>query len=563
MNPITTEDSPVLPEAALQTFAQALGQSIAALYPEALAVHITFEAPRRPEFGDFATNVALQLARVAKRSPQDVATVLLERTFADAPEIRSLFSDAEAVAGFINLRLAPICWQHNVARILREAENFGRAPVNGSKISLEFGSANPTGPLVVVQGRTMSIGQTLADVMRFLGYNVFTEWIINDHGAQMDTLAKSLYARYRQLFDPNFPFPEDGYPADYLVPVAQALKARGGDKWIAASEAEALPYFAQFGRDHILADQQAVAKRFGIGYDLWQSEKELHESGRVKEDLQRLTELGLTYEKDGALYFKAAEFGDDKDRVVIRSDGRTTYYGADIAYHYEKLKRADKVIDVLGPDHHGYIGRIKGVAAALGYPGRLDVFLSQQITLMRGNEEVSMSKRSGNIVTLEEILDEVGNDAARFFFIMLAPDSPLKFDLALAKEHSNNNPVYYVQYGYARISSVFKNAEAAEVTGAAKGQTLAALVHPAELALTRRLSELPRLLQNVVDHSAPHRLTHFAREVASDFHQFYSECKILVEDPELRIARLSLCLATRTVFATTLKLMGVSAPESM
>jgi len=435
--------------------------------------------------------------------------------------------------------------------------------VNGSKISLEFGSANPTGPLVVVQGRTMSIGQTLADVMRFLGYNVFTEWIINDHGAQMDTLAKSLYARYRQLFDPNFPFPEDGYPADYLVPVAQALKARGGDKWIAASEAEALPYFAQFGRDHILADQQAVAKRFGIGYDLWQSEKELHESGRVKEDLQRLTELGLTYEKDGALYFKAAEFGDDKDRVVIRSDGRTTYYGADIAYHYEKLKRADKVIDVLGPDHHGYIGRIKGVAAALGYPGRLDVFLSQQITLMRGNEEVSMSKRSGNIVTLEEILDEVGNDAARFFFIMLAPDSPLKFDLALAKEHSNNNPVYYVQYGYARISSVFKNAEAAEVTGAAKGQTLAALVHPAELALTRRLSELPRLLQNVVDHSAPHRLTHFAREVASDFHQFYSECKILVEDPELRIARLSLCLATRTVFATTLKLMGVSAPESM
>ncbi|MFN2528605.1 MAG: arginine--tRNA ligase [Candidatus Baltobacteraceae bacterium] len=563
MNPITTDDSHVLPEAALQTFAQALGQSIAALYPESAPVSITFEAPRRPEFGDFATNVALQLARVAKRAPQDVATVLLERTFADAPQIRSRFSDVEAVAGFINLRLAPVCWQDSVARILREGENFGRAPLNGSKISLEFGSANPTGPLVVVQGRTMSIGQTLADVMRFLGYNVFTEWIINDHGAQMDTLAKSLYARYRQLFDPHFPFPEDGYPADYLVPIAQALKAQEGDKWVCASEAEFLPYFAQFGRDHILADQQAVAKRFGIGYDLWQSEKELHESGRVKEDLQRLTELGLTYEKDGALYFKASEFGDDKDRVVIRSDGRTTYYGADIAYHYEKLKRAGKVIDVLGPDHHGYIGRIKGVAAALGYPGHLDVFLSQQITLMRGNEEVSMSKRAGNIVTLEDILDEVGNDAARFFFIMLAPDSPLKFDLALAKEHTNNNPVYYVQYGHARISSVFKNADAGEVSEAARGHRLAGLVLPAELALARRLSELPRLLQNVLEHYAPHRLTHFAREVASDFHQFYSECKILVEDRDLRIARLGLCLATRTVLATTLKLMGISAPQSM
>jgi arginyl-tRNA synthetase len=563
MNPITTEDSPVLPEAALQTLSQAFSHAIAQLYPDAPAAHIVFEAPRRPEFGDFATNVALQLARVAKRSPQDVAVAILQRTFEDAPELRTLVTDAEAVSGFINVRLMPICWQHSLARILRDAHDFGRAPDNGTKISLEFGSANPTGPLVVVQGRTMSIGQTLADVMRFLGYHVFTEWIINDHGAQMDTLAKSLYARYRQNFQPDFPFPDEGYPANYLMPVAQAIVEQDGEKWIDAPDAEWMPYFAKFGRDRILENQQAVARRFGIAYDLWQSEKELHESGRVKEDLQRLTELGLTYESEGALFFKALEFGDDKDRVLVRSDGRTTYYGADIAYHYEKLKRADKVIDVLGPDHHGYIGRIKGVAAALGFPGHLDVFLSQQITLMRGNEEVSMSKRAGNIVTLEEILDEVGNDAARFFFIMLAPDSPLKFDLALAKEHSNNNPVYYVQYGHARISSVFKNAAAGEVSDASAGHTLAGLVHPAELALARRLSELPRLLHNVVEHYAPHRLTHYAREVAADFHQFYTECKILVEEREVRIARLALCLATRTVLATTLKLMGVSAPESM
>lgn len=563
MSPITTSEAELLPEAALHKFSKALAQAITALYPDAESPQIVFDAPRRPEFGDFATNVALQLARIAKRSPQDVAIAILARTSEAAPELRSIFSEMQAVAGFINVRLAPACWQQSISRILHEAGDFARGPQTPQRISLEYGSANPTGPLVVVQGRTLSIGQTLANVMRFRGRTVLTEWIINDEGAQMDTLGRSLYARYRQIFAPEFLFPEDGYPADYLPPLAKELADQDGNKWVDAAETDWLPYFSKFGRDRILSGQHATAKRFGAENDMWQSEKELHETGRVKEDLQHLTDLGLTYESEGALFFKATQFGDDKDRVIIRSDGRTTYYGADIAYHYEKLKRADKVIDILGPDHHGYIGRIKGVAEALGYPGHLDVFLSQQITLMRGNEEVAMSKRAGNIVTLDDILDEVGVDAARFFFVMPAPDSPLKFDLALAKEQNSNNPVYYVQYGHARIASVFKNASAQDVAQATSGEIVAALEQPAELALARRLSELPRLLENIIEHYAPHRLTHYAREVASDFHQFYSECKILVDDRDVRIARLALCQATKIVLGRVLHLIGVSAPESM
>ncbi len=299
-------------------------------------------------------------------------------------------------------------------------------------------------------------------------------------------------------------------------------------------------------------------------YDLWQSEKELHDTGRIQEGLDRLTDAGHTYEHEGALFFKATEFGDDKDRVLVRRDGRPTYFANDVAYHYEKLKRADRVIDILGPDHHGYIGRLKGLAEALGFSrDALDVLIAQQITLMRGNEQVSMSKRAGHIITLDDIIDEVGVDAARFFFIMLSPESPLTFDLELAKEQSNENPVYYVQYGHARIASVFKNANAADVDEARAMPSLAALQNPAEIALARRLAELPRVAQNVVDHLAPHRLTRYARDIASDFHQFYHECRILTENRDERIARLGLCIATKTVLARVLDLIGVSAPESM
>ncbi|MBV9270549.1 MAG: arginine--tRNA ligase [Candidatus Eremiobacteraeota bacterium] len=562
MSPTAAEES-LTPETALATFASGLRDAISALYSEAPETPVNFEAPRRPEFGDFATNAAFGLTRIARKSPQDIASALVAVLHERRPDIATLFAEITPTAGFINVRLAERVWHSVVADVLRLGSEYGHHEKRSTRISLEFGSANPTGPLVVVQGRTCSIGATLANAMRFCGYDVFVEWVINDAGGQLDTLARSLYARYRQLFDSSFPFPEGGYPGDYLATVAQELQSRDGDRWMNADESEWLTYFGKFGRDALVAQQLQTVERFGVHFDLWQSEKELHESGHVEKALDRLREAGTVYEKDDAVFFRATDFGDDKDRVLVKSDGKPTYLLPDVAYHYEKLQRAERVIDILGPDHHGYIGRIQGIAEALGYKGHLDVLIAQQITLMRGGEEVSMSKRAGEIITLDEIIDEVGTDAARFFFVMLSPESPLTFDLELAKQQTNDNPVYYVQYGHARIASVFKNASAEDVEAAKTGEHLAQLVHPSEIALIRRLSDMPRIVENVVDHLAPHRLARYARDVASDFHQFYTECRILTDERETRLARLALCISAKTVLAKVLNLVGVSAPDSM
>jgi arginyl-tRNA synthetase len=546
---------------ALRAFAEAAADIVAAKYAVPAPL-LAFEAPRRPEFGDFATNVAFSLAKSAHRSPQDVAADLVADLARQAPELKRSFSSIDAVAGFINVRLAPSVWHAVVSRILQQGDRFGQAPHNGLRVSLEFGSANPTGPLVVVQGRSMSIGATLANAMRLRGYDVFLEWIINDAGGQLEALGRSIYARYRELLGSDYPFPKDGYPGEYLVPIARCIRELDGDRWVDAAESQWLPYFSKFGRDELVAQQQQTARRFGVEYDRWQSEAELHESGKVREGVEHLGELGLTYEQDGALFFRATQFGDDKDRVLLRGDGRPTYFGMDVAYHYQKLKSSDRVVDILGPDHHGYIGRLTGMASALGYPGRLDVAIVQQVALMRRSEQVSMSKRAGEIVPLDEILDEVGTDAARFFFIMLAMESPLSFDLELAVEKESENPVYYVQYGHARIASVLRRALAEDVQ-AARSAALAPLAHPSELALARRLAEFPSVVAGVVEHLAPHRLARYARDVAADFHQFYTECKILTEERELRLARLALCLAAKSVLARTLALAGVGAPDSM
>ncbi|HXM07994.1 MAG TPA: arginine--tRNA ligase, partial [Candidatus Acidoferrum sp.] len=383
------------------------------------------------------------------------------------------------------------------------------------------------------------------------GYDVFTEWIINDAGAQMDQLGESLYARYRQIDDPTFPFPEEGYPGEYLLDIARSLYDRDGARWKDAPRAEWLPFFQHYARDQIVEDQQRLAERFNVRYDLWQSERELHERGKIQAGIDGLKNAGRTYEADGALFVRTTEFGDDKDRVVVRSDGRPTYYALDVTYHDEKLGRADRVIDILGPDHHGYVGRLRALAAALGRPNCIDVLISGQITLVRDGEPVKMSKRAGQIETLEALLDEVGNDAARFFFIMLSPESPLNFDLSLAVAHTNDNPVYYVQYGHARIASVLRNA-GNDVPSAPDEAALQTLTMPSELQLIRRLVELPSVVEGVIDHLAPHRLARYARDVAADFHAFYSECKILTDDEATRHARLTLCLATKSVLATAL-----------
>jgi arginyl-tRNA synthetase len=563
MNPTTTEEPRALPDDALRGFGAAANAAIAALYPGAPVSEVAFEAPRRPEFGDFATNVAFSLSKVARRSPQDVASALVAEIERSAPETWRLFASVEPVAGFINVRLAPVVWHGVVERIVRDGATFGSLPANGRRISLEFGSANPTGPLVVVQGRSMSVGDTLARAMRFCGYDVFVEWIINDAGGQLDDFGRSLYARYRQLFDPAFPLPEGGYPGEYVVELAKSIRDADGDRWIDAPPDAWLPHFSKFGRDELVAQQRRTAARFGVAYDLWQSEKELHETGKIGEGIERLRQLGHTYESEGALFFAATKFGDDKDRVLVRGDGRPTYFAMDVAYHYQKMQRGERVIDILGPDHHGYIGRLKGLAEAYGFdPGAMHVLIAQQIALTRGQERVSMSKRAGEIVTLDDILDEVGVDAARFFFIMPGVESPLTFDLQLAAEKDAENPVYYVQYGHARIASVLRNAAADDVA-AARGASLAPLTHAAEIALIRRLAEFPQVVRGVTEYLAPHRLARYARDVASDFHQFYTECRILAEDRELRLARLALSVAAKSVLAQTLELAGVTAPDSM
>jgi arginyl-tRNA synthetase len=554
MSPTTTEPRTL----ALEDFGIALAAAAAALYPDAPPVTVAYESPRRAAFGDFATNVAFSLAKFARRSPQDVAIALLERV-REAGAVEP-FADVEAVAGFINVRLSPSIWQAELARLARD----GGVPqkTRSGRVSLEFGSANPTGPLVVVQGRSLSIGDTLARAMQACGYDVFTEWIINDAGAQMDRLGESLYARYRQIDEPAFPFPEEGYPGEYLIAIARALRDADGDRWKNASREDWLPYFQRYARDHIVAEQRRLAERFNVHYDLWQSELELHERGKIRAGIAGLQTAGRTYEADGAVFVRTTEFGDDKDRVVVRSDGRPTYYALDVTYHDEKLGRADRVIDILGPDHHGYVGRLRALAAALGRPGCVDVLISGQITLIRDGEPVKMSKRAGQIETLQALLDEVGNDAARFFFVMLSPESPLNFDLSLAVAHTNDNPVYYVQYGHARIASVLRNA-GSDVPSQFDDGALQTLTMPAELQLIRRLVELPSVVEGVVDHLAPHRLARYARDVAADFHAFYTECKILTDDEATRRARLTLCLATKSVLATTLDLLGVSAPDSM
>ncbi len=561
MNPTTTEESAVL---TLDELANRFAAAARALWSDADPV-VQFEPPRRAEFGDVATNVAFGLARAARKKPQDIAEAVIARAMED-DAVRATVVEATALAGFINLRLNPRFWQRVVAGVLHEGANYAKAPATGERISLEFGSANPTGPLAVVQGRALSIGDTLANALRHQGYNVFVEWIINDAGNQIRQFGSSVLARYRQSFGEDVALPQDGYAGEYVVEIARALRDRDGDRWLRAPEDEAIAAAGRFGRDMMVAEQQADARTFRVHYDLWQSEQELHDAGAIGEGIERLRGLGRLYEKDGATWLRTTDAGDDQDRVVIRRDGIPTYLANDIAYHYAKLQRADRVVDILGPDHHGYIGRLNALAEAYGRPGAIEVIIAQQVTLKRGAEEVKMSKRAGDIITLREVIDEAGVDAARFFFVMLSTDQPLTFDLELAKKQSNDNPVFYVQYGHARIASVLRRAReshAAQLAAAERAEALDALTDPAELALVRRLAEFGPTVAGAARARAPHRLPKYARDVASEFHQFYDACRVLGDDARTTTARLALCIATKTILATTLGFCGVSAPDAM
>ncbi|MBV8355609.1 MAG: arginine--tRNA ligase, partial [Candidatus Eremiobacteraeota bacterium] len=512
----------------LERVRQLLEAALKRKYPQSAPERVPLDPATDKRFADFATGVAFPLAKKERKPPNVIAEEIVAEINVELSAMPA-FRPATSVKGFINITATPLFWQNVVAEILRVGPDYGRGAASGKRVSLEFGSANPTGPLLVVQGRSLAIGSTLASAMRFAGDDVVTDWIVNDTGSQMQTLARSLYARWRKIADPGFPFPEDGYPGEYLVAIAQRFDAeltRDEREELARAPIEhVLARFERYGRDAILEGQKETCRRFGTWF-YFQSERIFHEAGLVDAVIELLVEEGYTVREGDAIALRPdLDPEDEKARILRRSDGRPTYFGADIIYHFAKYRHATEAIDVLGPDHHGYLPRVRAMAElwrrlrttpglqrlldrldALGLEGAtewagsdvsVDVLIAQQVSLVRGGEKMSMSKRAGLILTLDEILDEVGVDAARFFFIMLAPESPLTFDVELAVKQSNDNPVYYVQYGHARIASLIAHARsnpatAEYVEAAQHGEHLDRLSHATEVALARRLSEWPR-----------------------------------------------------------------------
>jgi arginyl-tRNA synthetase len=534
---------------------------------QAPAPSVSLGPTRDASHGDFATAVALAAGKMWRVNPLEVAGAVAQSGVAKLPDVARI---DVAKPGFINLTMTPAFWSRVVAEALERGDTYGTSDALAAHgpLLVEFLSPNPTGPLVVVQGRSGSLGATLVAMFRFAGAQTKSETYINDAGNQLDALADSLFARYATLCGVETQVPEDGYPGEYLIDVARLLRERDGDRWLTAQVDERRRALGRFGRDVIVEGQREDMERFGVHFDGWFSEATLHESGKIDDVLRQLEKSGYAYEKDGALYLKSSEFGDEKDRVLRRSDGRPTYLAADAAYHRDKLERGNKfLLNILGPDHHGYIDRLKALVAALGHPGSLEVLLAQYVTLKRGDEVVKSSKREGNVVTLAEVMDEVGVNAARFFFINRAPESHLVFDLELALEQSSKNPVYYVQYGHARIASILNRATAPEHAAsfdrARRGEDIAALAHPAEFALIRRIADFERTVVDAAIARAPHRVAEFARDLATDFHAFYTGCMVLGDDASVTSARLSLCIVTKTVLASALRLLGVSAPEHM
>lgn len=526
---------------------------------------IMLERPRREGQGDWASNVAMQMAKVFGASPREIAQAVVDRL-----DLESGYLDRAEVAGpgFINFFLSPLWAAEVVAGIRRQGEAYGRCDIGrGRKVQVEFVSANPTGPLHVGHGRGAIVGDVTANILAAAGWEVEREYYINDAGLQMTLLGKSVQSRYFDLLDRSeaAPFPEDGYKGEYIYDLARELVDRDGDAHLEEPLETSLPVFQAHAVEAILEMIRRDLKDFGVRYDVWFSEKSLYDSGAVREAAEFLKKRGFAYEKDGAVWFKATEFDDAKDRVLFRSNGVATYFMSDIAYHKNKYDRGfDLVIDVWGADHHGYVPRMTAAVESLGRKVEdLRVLLIQFVNLLRGGEQVAMSTRSGQFVTLRDVIDEVGVDASRYFFVMRSCDSHLDFDLALAKEASNENPVYYVQYAHARIHSLFREAAGRGVALSGEDVDLRLLDTAEEQALIRKLAAFPEEVAKASEELAPHRVTFYLYDLASHFHSFYNAHRVLDAEPDLRRARLALLDATRITLANALGLLGVQAPQNM
>jgi len=570
--------------------------------PGPLPEEIAYERTRDPVHGDFASNVALTLAKSAGRRPRELAEAIV----ALLPTGARVARYEVAGPGFINAFLTPTAYHDVVREILQRGVNYGRSEAEraarkllGQEVLVEFVSANPTGPLHVGHGRGAAYGAAVANLLEAAGFSVHREYYVNDAGRQMDILATSVWLRYLELCGEELPFPSNGYRGDYVWDIAATLHREHGDAYQFAAEqvyagvpadepqggdkeshidaliqrARALlednryRFVFELALNTILDDIRDDLAHFGVVYDKWYSERNLADSGAVNRAIERLREAGHIYERDGAQWFRSSAFGDEKDRVVIRENGQTTYFASDIAYHMNKMDRGyDRVIDVWGADHHGYVPRVRAALQALGHdPARLDVLLVQFAVLYRGGEKVQMSTRSGEFVTLRQLRREVGNDAARFFYVLRKCEQHLDFDLDLATSQSKDNPVYYVQYAHARICSVRRRLE--ETAGAwddARGyEHLDRLTEPQELSLLTALARYPEVVELAALNHEPHQIAHYLRDLANHLHTWYDSHRVLVEDEGLRDGRLALALAARQVLANGLGLLGVSAPESM
>ncbi len=541
---------------------------------------VELERPRDPAHGDWATNVAMVAAKAAGTSPRVLADVIAAR-IAGHPDVAAV---EVAGPGFINMRLSDAALQRLVVEVRAQGADFGRSDLgHGRRVQVEFVSANPVGPMHVGHGRWAALGDSMARVLEHAGWRVQREFYVNDSGVQMDIFAKSVAARYLQHCGREVPFEDEWYQGTYIAEIAEEICQGEGAVWSDADPAEREAHFREKAYAQVLEHLRSVLHGMGVDFDVWFSERSLHAPGpdgrsEVDVAMDRLREAGYIYEKDGATWFASTalpEYGDDKDRVLRKADGDLTYFAADIAYHMDKFARGfDRVINIWGADHHGYVARMKAACAALGHPGQLDIVIGQLVTLLRNGEIVRMSKRTGEMVTFEELLDEVGPDAARYFFLRRGTDQPLDFDIGLAKEQSSENPVYYVQYAHARICSILRRAAGlpaeADVADAAAAGTfvpmsadLSLLTDQAELTLLRKLAEFPEVVEMAADRLAPHKLTTYAEDLAASFHQFYTLCRVVSDDAAVTGARLALVDASRIVLAGVLGLLGVGAPQRM
>ena len=522
------------------------------------------EIPKQAEHGDFSTNAALQVAGVLRRPPRDIAREILEAIRA---EDRSGWFRTLAVAGpgFINVELSDEAWRDALSGALREGDRFGSSAAGkDEKVLLEFVSANPTGPLHVGHGRGAAIGDALARILRFAGYEVETEYYVNDVGNQMEILGASLHARYLQRCGREAPLPEDGYRGEYLVRMADDIFGEIGTRASTTPAEEALPWFRHEACDRILREIRNDLESFRVRFDRWFREDELHRSGAVVDATAELERRDQTYREEGAVYFRSGSHGDEKDRVLVRGDGRATYFAADLAYHRDKLRRGfARCIDIWGADHHGYAPRLSAALRGLGEDdSRLEILLVQFVTLIREGKAVQMSTRSGEFTTLREVIGEVGSDAARFFYLLRSFHSHLEFDLTLAKTRSSENPVYYIQYVHARICSIFREAEARGFPPE-ENPPLDLLDHADELHLIKEVARFPDVVSDAARQREPHRIPFYLLDLAREFHAFYHNHRFLGENPERTRGRLALAAAVRQVVANGLSLIGVSAPEKM